>query len=503
MKVLRNFHFSLWNIMWAIATLAMAYTSNAQSISGRWRKVALPQPDGGANDNTLDFSFIDSSHGIWLSDYGLISYTSDGGRSWVQDTNLNTNIGSKFNFNSVVCSAPLHGFFQNPGVTLSITPGGTSFSSLVPNVNELNYGAYATLAEKMYDTAYGFRLVEYVSPEALDQYQDSVPILVTHDGWHSSSLYGSAYILFPDSNLAEVSSVRMPIGRIIDSNNIWAMMVSESGATFDLKSDSLIHTSNGGTSWETLNVLDSMENQTLINDLFVNPSTHELLYMGNFGNVDFAYSSDYGTTWRLDSTFGVHLWRIANPAPGILWGMIGQSGSGQVTGYVQIRPPENTFGTYYENDYSRKIAYSSDTGHTWTIDSITFINDSLEEMHFIDARHGWIASWSNDSIFMWYYDADESSVGEAPVLNQQLQIYPNPFSQSTQITFTSPSAGYAEVSIVNMLGVEVARLFSGELGAGEHSFVWDAGKDACTTDTYECLVRMNGQVETLPVVLMR
>ncbi len=85
-----------------------------------------------------------------------------------------------------------------------------------------------------------------------------------------------------------------------------------------------------------------------------------------------------------------------------------------------------------------------------------------------------------------------------------IQIYPNPFSQSTQITFSSQAAGYAEVSIVNMLGVEVARLFSGELTAGEHSFTWDAGENACATrGVYECLVRMNGQVETLPVELMR
>jgi hypothetical protein len=96
-----------------------------------------------------------------------------------------------------------------------------------------------------------------------------------------------------------------------------------------------------------------------------------------------------------------------------------------------------------------------------------------------------------------------SGVAEVTPVVQSEQMYPNPFSQSTQITFTSQAAGYAEVSIVNMLGVEVARLFSGELGAGEHSFTWDAGKDACTTGTYECLVRMNGRVETLPVVLMR
>ena len=56
------------------------------------------------------------------------------------------------------------------------------------------------------------------------------------------------------------------------------------------------------------------------------------------------------------------------------------------------------------------------------------------------------------------------------------------------------------ISIVNQLAEQVARLFSGELGAGEHSFAWDAGKDACTTEMYECLVRMNGQVETVPVV---
>jgi ligand-binding sensor domain-containing protein len=100
-----------------------------------------------------------------------------------------------------------------------------------------------------------------------------------------------------------------------------------------------------------------------------------------------------------------------------------------------------------------------------------------------------------------------SSVAQTPApASSEIQIYPNPFSQSTQITFTSQAAGYAEVSIVNMLGVEVARLFSGEVGAGEHNFVWNcrgALQCAPTDGTYECLVRMNGQVETLPAVLMR
>jgi photosystem II stability/assembly factor-like uncharacterized protein len=92
-----------------------------------------------------------------------------------------------------------------------------------------------------------------------------------------------------------------------------------------------------------------------------------------------------------------------------------------------------------------------------------------------------------------------NAVKYTPDRGSSLITYPNPFSQSTQITFTSQAAGYAEVSIMNMLGVEVARLFSGELGAGEHSFLW-GNPNGLPDGVYECLVRMNGQVETVPVV---
>ncbi len=93
-----------------------------------------------------------------------------------------------------------------------------------------------------------------------------------------------------------------------------------------------------------------------------------------------------------------------------------------------------------------------------------------------------------------------SGVELAHTTTTSIQIYPNPFSQSTQITFTSLSVGYADVSIVNMLGVEVGRLFSGELGVGEHSFSWDAEGTSAPQGMYECVVRMNGKVETLAVV---
>ena len=63
------------------------------------------------------------------------------------------------------------------------------------------------------------------------------------------------------------------------------------------------------------------------------------------------------------------------------------------------------------------------------------------------------------------------------------------------------SAGYANISIVNLLGEQVARVFSGELDAGQHNFTFTNTTDL-PDGMYECLVRMNGRVETLPMVLL-
>ncbi len=74
-----------------------------------------------------------------------------------------------------------------------------------------------------------------------------------------------------------------------------------------------------------------------------------------------------------------------------------------------------------------------------------------------------------------------------------LTSVPNPFTQSTTINFTIPESGVAEVSVVNLLGTEVAHIFSGELSAGEHTFTWNA--TGFPDGMYECLVDMNGHVK--------
>jgi hypothetical protein len=82
-----------------------------------------------------------------------------------------------------------------------------------------------------------------------------------------------------------------------------------------------------------------------------------------------------------------------------------------------------------------------------------------------------------------------------------LTSYPNPFTQSTTITLTTPTSGVAELLVANLLGEEVAHLYDGELGAGEHSFTWNAS--GFPPGTYWGLVRMNGLTQELPMVLSR
>ncbi len=85
--------------------------------------------------------------------------------------------------------------------------------------------------------------------------------------------------------------------------------------------------------------------------------------------------------------------------------------------------------------------------------------------------------------------------------NYSLEAYPNPFTQAATISFHSATSGQAQITILNLLGVEVARLYNGELSAGDHSFTWDARGTA--PGMYEWVVRAGGESSETPIVLLR
>jgi hypothetical protein len=96
------------------------------------------------------------------------------------------------------------------------------------------------------------------------------------------------------------------------------------------------------------------------------------------------------------------------------------------------------------------------------------------------------------------FESPTAFVNPAPISKHGLQSYPNPFSQSTRIVFTTEDAGYADISAINLLGAEIAHIFDGELAPGEHRFSWDAS--GCAPGPYLCVVRMNGIVQRVPLI---
>jgi len=56
--------------------------------------------------------------------------------------------------------------------------------------------------------------------------------------------------------------------------------------------------------------------------------------------------------------------------------------------------------------------------------------------------------------------------------------FPNPFTITTQIGFTLPHAGHAEVVVFDVAGRMVKHLVSQDLPAGTHTAIWDGSDDA-------------------------
>jgi hypothetical protein len=141
-------------------------------------------------------------------------------------------------------------------------------------------------------------------------------------------------------------------------------------------------------------------------------------------------------------------------------------------------------------------------GTTWT--TFTPTNSLIGSYWVQDVvadRHGDVWFGTDGNGVVEYIPTSPASV--APTSSgptSALAIYPNPFTKSTTIAFTS-AGGFTQVSIVNVLGVEVARLFEGSLETGKHSFTWNAG--GVVPGMYECVVQQAGVMQHLPIMLLK
>ncbi|KAA3661334.1 MAG: T9SS C-terminal target domain-containing protein, partial [Calditrichaeota bacterium] len=80
------------------------------------------------------------------------------------------------------------------------------------------------------------------------------------------------------------------------------------------------------------------------------------------------------------------------------------------------------------------------------------------------------------------------------------QNYPNPFNPTTAIEFALPEPTFVTLKIYNALGAEITTLVSQRLGAGIHSYVWNASEFG--SGTYLCRLQAGKFLQTKKLVFL-
>jgi len=339
------------------------------------------------------------------------------------------------------------------------------------------------------------------------------------------------------------------LGTTLPNKHVHALLVS--GVNILAGTNAGIYvSSNGGTLWLPLNT--GLGDTAIIHALILNgqtliAGTSYGVYRGtvltNWERIDTGMVGDFyintfigSDTNLLAGAFEFGAWRSTDN--GSHWD---QSNSGLT------KSDMHSFAEYSNELYVATdgpgLFVSDDNGHTWGEIPVSFQAASLnnllsysspilgnKDQLFAASDNGIYstidkaANWANISTGLTNLDArvlfqntgflfaaiGDSSVWRSQVPevsvtvkeSNQLSItvsnYPNPFSDKTTITFTSSEPGFTAISIMNILGEEVANVFSGELEAGGHSFIWNAKN--MTAGIYECIVRTKNGVYLIPLL---
>ncbi len=141
----------------------------------------------------------------------------------------------------------------------------------------------------------------------------------------------------------------------------------------------------------------------------------------------------------------------------------------------------------------------TDTSHT-----LTFVSPLLPaaEYHwYVLVTDGQETVQSVDSFFVRTVVVLDVEVGEEVTDYALEQNYPNPFNPSTKIGWRMKERGWVKVSVMNLLGQEVAVLVSGERDAGIHSAIWNAEK--FPAGIYLCKMEAGNLVQVKRMVLLK
>jgi hypothetical protein len=213
-------------------------------------------------------------------------------------------------------------------------------------------------------------------------------------------------------------------------------------------------------------------------------------YMGRLGGYNYEVNS-LSQTVTLPNTTPLYLkfyYQDRNDvgsACDALWG-------GQIRVYIAGQLLLDTYICYY---------YQHETWTEGYFDVSAAAGQTVEIKFQADAAHSsWSFLYLDDFSFTNTTDV-QSEDGPIPTNFELKQNYPNPFNPSTTIGFSLPTSSFVNLTIVDLLGRQVASVLSENLPAGTFNTTWDA--TGFPSGVYVARLQAGSLIATKKLVLLR
>lgn len=198
----------------------------------------------------------------------------------------------------------------------------------------------------------------------------------------------------------------------------------------------------------------------------------------------------------------------------------------EATGWVELLPPseqptDSTIYVFHFGADSQRVQLDfGDMTYQPHGDSGGVIDrpQAVQPMHIVagllscpdDSLNHAIVYEMNDQL--WRLPGDTTGFGLLELLGSEprqapptsfltVNIYPNPFNATTTITYTLPSAGSISLTVLDLLGREIAVIHNAYSPAGTHSVSWDGSGHA--SGLYFCRVTAGADCATRRMLLLK
>lgn len=385
---------------------------------------------------------------LWIGhDTGIVSRSTDGGKTWkrMEVTNTLAAIQDIFAFDDNLCFVT-----TEAGTIIKTTDGGTNWKKVYYGINARFGSIYFFDANKGITVTQGEK--------------DSADILFTYDG-------GDTWI----------KAMKRPYSQqpipgtltFIDDEYGWFASSNRNSSPSDYAE--LLRTSDGGVTW-------------------FRAKSH----CRHISSIAFI---DNTTGFIVDRQAGI-IEKVRNG--GSAFTTLNLPMSGELNHTVQTFPGTNV--VWIANN--EKAWISRNGGTVWT--PTTFVpTGTIHSAIFADTSFGWAVSY--DGVVQQHTLNPMVSVSsKGKIIPNEIalhQNYPNPFSTSavgnplTTIRFTIPSRMEVKLKIFSALGNELTELVNEVLDAGEYYVTWNAS--TVSTGTYFYQLSAGSAIITKSMVVVR